>query len=118
MKTLNSNTKYKFNWPKFTFAERMSLLGYAKYMGYEFDYNPDKRKAILIKIDGENRRVLFLQKINGKIIGIDRDGNREILNPEIFLSKLLFKSGVFAIPDEGIGINQFIKDNLQTLVYD
>ena len=52
MKTLNNDTKYKIRWPKFSFAERMSLLGYAKYMGYEFDYNPEKKKAVLIKTIG------------------------------------------------------------------
>lgn len=119
MKTLNSNSKYIFTWPKLSFKERMSLLGYARYMGYEFDYNVKKRKAILVKVNDNGRKtILFLQKIDGKIIGRDMEGNKTILNSEIYLTKLLFNSGIFKIPKKETGINDFIKENLSLLVYD
>lgn len=115
MKTLNKQLKYKFTWPKFTFAERMSLLGYARYMGYEFDYNPNKKKAVLIKNTDDGRKVLFLQKIDGKIIGVTKSGEHQILNPEMFLSKLLFNAGIFKIPEEDMDLNTFMKQNLELL---
>lgn len=118
MKTLNQDTNYQFTWPKLSFTDRMALLGYAKYMGYEFDYNFIKRRAMLIQTTEEGRSILYIQKINGKIIGIDKAGNKHILDKEMHLTKLLFNAGVFKIPNPDIGINSFIKNNLSILVYD
>lgn len=116
MKTENKSTKYRFKFPKLSFKERMQLLGFAKYMGYDFQYDKDKRKAILVKTNNGKRKVLYLAKISGSIIGIDKDGNTENLDKQMYISKMLYESGIFKIPkDVSIGINDYLKQNLSLI---
>lgn len=113
MKTENQKTNYRMTFPNLSFPERMSLLGYAKYMGYEFSYDYAKRKAILIKNDDGVRTVLFIAKIKGKIVGIDKSGTEYLLSSEMNLTKILKNMGIFEIPkDETIGTNKYIEKNL------
>lgn len=113
MKTENNNTPYRHSFPKFTFKERMQILGYARYLGYEFDYNPKKRKALLINTDNGTRKVLYLAKISGSIISIDKDGKKENLNDIMYVTKIMYQKGIFKIPETfSINVNDYIKENL------
>lgn len=117
MKPESKKSAYRLECPDLTFRERMSLIGFSKYMGYEFDYDLNKRKAVLIKQTDSGRKVLFVQKINDRICGIDREGNIENINEQMNLTKLLFDFGIFKLPENtDIGINGYIKENLK-LIY-
>jgi hypothetical protein len=117
MKSESKKSAFHLECPDISFREKMSMTGFAKYMGYEFQYDPDKRKAILIKQTDQGRKVLFIQKINGRLVGVDREGNFENLHEQMNLSKLLFDFGIFQLPtNPDIGINEYIKDNLK-LIY-
>jgi len=99
--------------PKLSKHDQSNLIGYAKYMGYEFEYNPEKRKAILVKTDNDQRNVLYLSKVNGKIIGVTKDGKKEILSSAMRLTKALNKMGIFKLPkDVEMGINSYILESL------
>lgn len=113
MKTENRATRYRYPFPRFTFKEKMKLLGYAAYLGYEFDYNPDKKKAVLIKTDNGTRKVLYLAKISNSIIAVDKDGNKENLNDIMYVTKMMHQKGIFKIPDNlSISVNDYIRENL------
>jgi hypothetical protein len=113
MRTENKNTNYVMTFPHFKFTERASLMGYAKYMGYEFCYDREKRKALLIKNEDGVRTVLFLAKIKGKIVGIEKDGTQHFINSEMNLTKVLKDIGIFEIPKEDtIEMNKYIEENL------
>lgn len=99
--------------PKLSKYDQANLLGYAKYMGYEFDYSPEKKRAVLVKTDNGERNILFLAKVNGKIIGVNKNGDKESLTSAMNLTRLMNKMGIFKIPkDADIGINQYILDSL------
>ena len=116
MKPEHKSTKDRFKFPVLSFKERMRLLGYAKYMGYEFSYNKEKKKAILIKTNNEKREILYLAKISNTIIGIDKDGNRQSLNDEMDITKMLYDRGIFKMPkDLSMGVNDYIKENLSLI---
>lgn len=106
----------KDKFPQLTSHDRLSLLGYAKYMGYEFDYSPEKNRAVLIKTDNDQRKVLYIAKERGKLIGIDKDGAREILTDQMNITKSLHSLGIFKIPENAsMGINEFILSNLKII---
>jgi hypothetical protein len=113
---MKANPRYKAKFPKLSFKERMQLLGYARYMGYEFDYNAEKKKAILIKTNGKKRKVLYLAKISHTIIGVDANGNKESLNDQMHITKMLHEKGIFRIPEDmSMGINDYIRENLSII---
>jgi len=108
------SARAKIQFPKLSFTDRMGLLGYARYMGYDFDYDPKKRKAILVKSDGDSRTILYIVKRNNKLFGIDKEQNITLLNSEMNITKLLHDNGIFKMPEnKDIGVNEYVLHNLK-----